>query len=80
MTREQEAHLKLIKTQFVMDVDTKYRKGAAEHGGNLFDISDIKLVNEAMQEAVDQYVYLYTLRDKIRDTIALYDSENSTSR
>lgn len=65
MTPQQEAHLQGIKDQFAREVDAKYRGGVREHGGNVWEMSDLKLVEEGMQEAVDQYVYLSTLRDKM---------------
>lgn len=65
MTREQEDHLESIKLYFISSVDTKYRKGQAEHGGNLFDMPTITLLDCAIEEAVDQVVYLTTLRQKL---------------
>jgi len=46
-------------------VDSKYRAGQAEHGGNLFDMITVELVDNAILEAIDQVVYLITLRDKL---------------
>ena len=66
MTPEQEKHLERIKVEFVRLVDPKYRNGQAEHGGNLLDHSAEKLLDSAINEAVDQIVYLLTLRDSIR--------------
>lgn len=65
MTEEQEQHLLDIKSQFFMLVDKKYRKGQAEHGGNLFDLSPLQLLDNAIDEAIDQVVYLLTLRKQI---------------
>lgn len=65
MTPAQEQHLTGIINQFSNMANRKYRKGQAEHGGNLFDLSTIALVNEALSEAIDQVVYLTTLRDRI---------------
>lgn len=69
MTSDQEAHLQRIKVIFVTEVDDKYRKGQAEHGGNLFDLTPLDLVNNALLEALDQVVYLVTLRDRLRPRI-----------
>lgn len=66
MTQEQEAHLRAIKEQFFFEVDQKYRKGVAEHGGNLWELGALELIEEGMQEAVDQYVYLATARANLR--------------
>ena len=65
MTPEQESHLISLKVKFINLVDDKYRKGQAEHGGNLFDLTSIQLLDAAIDEAVDQVVYLLTLRDKL---------------
>lgn len=61
MTPKQETHLEFIKTQFTSDVDKKYRKGQAEHGGNLWD-KNTHLLDMAIEEALDLYVYLITLK------------------
>lgn len=68
MTPEQEQHLKLIKDSFQVLVDKKYRKGQQEHGGDLFNMSSLKLVDNAIDEAIDQIVYLFTLRDVLSNT------------
>ena len=62
---EQEEHLNTIKSAFSFLVNDKYRKGQKEHGGNLFDKTPIQLVDNAIDEAIDQVVYLITLRDKL---------------
>lgn len=65
MTPQQEKHLRDIKTQFSNLVDIKYRKGQDEHGGDLFNKPVLDLVDSAIDEAVDQVVYLLTLRNKM---------------
>jgi len=65
MTTEQEAHLYRIKTEFNKQCDAKYRKGQAEHGGDLFRKSLIGLLDSAIDEAIDQVVYLLTLKEKM---------------
>ena len=65
MTPAQEAHLERIKGDFASWVDAKYRKGQAEHGpGNLLDHSVIHLIDEAIRENIDQFVYLVSAREK----------------
>ena len=66
MTPEQEAHLQHIKETFAADVDKKYRKGQAEHGGDLFRKCDVKLVEDALEEVMDAVVYLRTALDNLR--------------
>ncbi len=65
MTPEQEAHLDSIKNEFSSLVDFKYRKGQREHGGNLFDLTTVELVDMAIEEAIDQVVYLLSVKAKI---------------
>jgi hypothetical protein len=65
MTTNQESHLQSVKDQFVREVDAKYRKGAAEHGGNLTDAPTLLLLEWLMEEAVDQYVYACTAKAKL---------------
>lgn len=65
MTSEQEEHLLDIKRSFALAVDKKYRKGQAEHGGDLVEASRTNLIDCAIDEAIDLYVYLTTLRSKL---------------
>ena len=65
MTNEQEKHLVFIKEEFDRLVDPKYRKGQVEHGGDLWEKDLELLVDAALDEAVDQVVYLTTLRAKL---------------
>lgn len=65
MTNNQKKHLEYIQKSFVELVGTKYRKGAKEHGGNLFDLSQLDLVEAAIGEAIDQFTYLWTLYQKL---------------
>ena len=66
MTNEQELHLSTIKILFEKWVDGKYRNGQSRHGGNLFDMSALQLIDNAIDESVDQFVYLITLRNKLQ--------------
>ena len=66
MTPEREAHLIRIKAAFLREVDRKYREGQREHGGDLFDHTSLWLVEHAMEEALDEYVYLFTLRERLQ--------------
>lgn len=63
MTPEQENHLKRIKANFLHKVDTKYRKGQKEHGGDLMNNNALAIIDMAIDEAVDNVVYLETLRE-----------------
>lgn len=68
MTPDQEKHLLTIKNYFNLISDVKYRKGQAEHGGNLTDMPVLDLIDASIEEAVDQFVYLTTLRHKLATT------------
>lgn len=63
MTPAQEDHLRTIKEQFLSLADHKYRKGQAEHGGTLWDKQG--LIDMAIDEAIDQVVYLLTLKQQL---------------
>ncbi len=65
MTGQQEHHLEHIQAAFERALDTKYRAGVKEHGGNLWEMTPRQLVLQAMDECVDQYAYLSTLLDKM---------------
>ena len=65
MTDSQEQNLKIIKLKFAALVEKKYRMGDQEHGGNLLDEPELTLLDSAIDEAIDQVVYLITLRRKL---------------
>ena len=64
MTPDQESHLASIIKRFAEACDKKYRAGQAEHGGDLWELSAEALVDNAIDEAIDQVVYLLTLKDR----------------
>jgi len=66
MTPDQEQDLQNIQDLFYSLVEQKYRAGQKEHGGNLWDMTLDDLIHNAMDEAIDQFVYLKTLHDKLR--------------
>jgi hypothetical protein len=72
MTQEQERHLEDIKYHFVKEVDAKYRKGQAEHGGDLWKKPGV--LEMLMDECVDFYVYAYCLRQQ-RDNPGLINPD-----
>lgn len=65
MTEAQKEHAERIAGLFIGHMFEKYEKGAEEHGGNIWDMSTEKLLDEALDEATDQVVYLLTLKDKL---------------
>lgn len=65
MDDKSENHLQLIKNEFERLVDLKYREGQHKHGGILNEKSVEFLIDAAIDEAIDQVVYLITLKDKL---------------
>jgi hypothetical protein len=66
MTDEQEQHLMDIIGDFNYLVDSRYRAGQKEHGGDLFRKKGI--IDMALEEAVDMVVYLLTLKRQIEES------------
>lgn len=62
MTEAQEQHLKRVLAEVSADLDAKYRAGQEHHGGNLWEKPG--MLEHAIEEALDQIVYLYVLRDQ----------------
>lgn len=78
LTQSQEEHLRSIKETFARAVDSKYRRGAEEHAGDLRDRTPLDLIEEAIAENIDQFTFLVTARDKLlfREQLAI-DVESS---
>jgi hypothetical protein len=66
MTVEQNSHLEGLVDDFTSLVTKKYTAGQKEHGGNLWDKKG--LIDMAIDEAIDQVVYLLTLKKQIEDS------------
>ena len=64
MTPAQQLHLEKILDYLTLRTAAKYEAGAKEHGGTLTDMSESDLLDNAIEEAIDQCVYLITLRQK----------------
>ena len=60
-----EDHLDSLINEFVDLVSEKYEKGVTEHGGKLWLKKG--LIDMAIDEAVDQVVYLLTLKQQIKN-------------
>lgn len=63
MDDRQREHRAKIMQAASMRIHAKYEAGAIEHGGLLSDLSADALLENAIDEAVDQLVYLLTLKD-----------------
>ena len=71
MTRDQEKHLQGIKNRFDDEVDTKYRAGQVEHGGDLFRKPG--MMRNLRAEVLDLVVYGDTLTEQLNGIIAALD-------
>lgn len=65
LTIEQSKHLDEMAQDWETNFRGKYKKGVREHGGNLWDMPTIDLLDEAIMENMDQFAYLWTARQKI---------------
>lgn len=63
MKPEAEQHLSRLLAEAGRRIDAKYRKGQTEHGGFLPGYAPVELIEFALDEAIDQVVYLLTLRE-----------------
>ncbi len=75
MTPSQEKHLNEILKEVRSKIDTKYRAGQAEHGGDLWE--RVPLIDDIMDEAVDQTTYSLTLKGQIGTIKTLIDEAKS---
>lgn len=65
MDKKHDQHLLKIMTDFVRLASDKYQKGQAEHGGSLWEKKG--LIDMAIDEAIDQVIYLFTLKQQIEN-------------
>ena len=55
-------HVNDIQNEALNRIRIKYMKGVKEHGGNLWEVPVEDLLENAIDEAIDQVVYLLTLK------------------
>ena len=67
MTPQQENNLAAIITAATALIEDKYRAGDAKHHSDLLDKTVEDLADDAIFEAIDQLVYLLTLKNKLHD-------------
>ncbi len=65
ITSEQQAHILHLQQMCAKMINKKYIAGAKEHGGNIWDMPNEELLDQALDEAIDQVVYLLTLKDNL---------------
>lgn len=68
MTSDQAAHLGRVRLAHTTLIDEKYRRGQRQHGGDLWRKPG--MLAHAIQENVDQSVYLLTIDEQIRDLVS----------
>lgn len=76
MTEEQEKHLERVQQQSVKAIDSKYRRGQAEHGGDLFRMPIEELLQNALDENTDQRVYILTAMERMEELSPTPIAEN----
>lgn len=64
MTPERENHLKSIQDSFCQKVRDKYYNGQSQHGGDLWKKDG--MLDNALEEVLDLYVYLITLKQQLK--------------
>jgi len=69
MTKQQREHLNTIIKTFEKEYSKKYKQGAKEHGGNLWQKGGI--IDMAIEEAYDLVGYLLTLKYQMENGIAI---------
>ena len=70
LTQDQTNHIARLGKEFCFAMQQKYVAGAREHKGDLHDLSIDALLNNAIEEAIDQVVYLLTLRENLHANYA----------
>lgn len=66
MNKEHRLHMESIVEAFSELARAKYRAGQKEHGGQLWNKHG--LLDMAIDEAIDQVVYLVTLKQQLEGT------------
>ena len=74
---DHEAHLQRLLKWVVEQVDRKYRRGQAEHGGKLWEASG--LLRELQAETIDQLAYGQALDECAARILQEYDAGQLTA-
>lgn len=65
MKSEQINHMESLIRKTTANIGRKYRAGAKKHNNTLLTMSPAKLLDNAIDEAIDQVCYLETLKEKL---------------
>lgn len=77
MTEEQNNHLQRIQKQFTEEHRAKFEAGVLEHKTQLHkDYSAIELLDFTIEEIIDLVSYAYTLREKLKASLAYCEQQN----
>lgn len=69
LTEAQKNHIRHLRAEFGVHLTRKYKAGAEEHKGDLRDLTGVQLLDAALDEVVDQWVYIKTLRDRLAENM-----------
>lgn len=69
-----------IAFEFSKLMADKYTRGVEEHGGNLWDMPFNQLLDNAIEEAIDQVVYLLTMKQQYDEEYGKSDEVQSLSQ
>lgn len=58
MRQEKEDDLKWLKEEHSKRLDKKYRDGDKKHGDDLLELTTKEALEEALEENLDQFVYI----------------------
>lgn len=73
MTEAQKAHAQGIADDMWKRILIKYEAGQKEHGGNLWDNHPLDIADMAIDEVVDQAVYILTLKTQLAEALMLIE-------
>jgi hypothetical protein len=65
LSDRQESHIARLTMTASLMLEAKYRKGAAEHGDTLLDMTPLELCDNLIEEALDQLNFALTLRSAL---------------
>lgn len=67
LSKKQNNHMNENAEMFVKEYCSKYVKGQEKHGGNIWDMGLMELVENAKDEVKDQWSYLLDIERKVKD-------------
>lgn len=67
LRKGQKNHLNWLNSNFLLENNQKYKAGAIEHQGNLYDLTPLQLAYNLRDEAIDAFNYAQTLIDSLLD-------------